>query len=102
MASAEKNLSAQATDDDDFVISPSLYTLIEEAGDDAGEIWLWCLYCNRFFQAMHLRIDYLGNRQGCAFCACAGFDVAIHPWDAFATDGWPKDASELRHGMKCC
>ena len=61
--------------------------------------WYWCLHCNRFFQARSLRIDFLGNRQGCAFCGAAGLGVDIWPWDAFRAPGWPRKASELRHGL---
>ena len=68
-----------------------------------GEEWLWCIYCEQFFQAKHLRIDFQGNRQGCAFCECAGFDCAIFRWDTFreANDpAWPRSVGELHHGLR--
>jgi hypothetical protein len=65
--------------------------------------WLWCIYCERFFQARHLRIDDQGNRQGCAFCSSAGFDCAIHRWDTFRDESggevWPSSVGELSHGL---
>jgi hypothetical protein len=64
------------------------------------EEWLWCIFCERFFQARHLRIDYQGNRQGCAFCRCAGFDCAIFHCTTWKDDPiWPKSVSDLRHGL---
>jgi len=91
-------------EDDDWqpICVESLHDVLAEAGEGAGELWLWCIYCERFFQAKHLRTDYLGNRQGCAFCECAGFDVALHEWSTFA-DGdpaWPTSVEELHHGLK--
>lgn len=71
--------------------------------ENPGEHWLWCIYCERFFQSKHLRIDFQGNRQGCAFCNCAGFHCAIFPWDAFKEDddpAWPRSVDELRHGLR--
>jgi hypothetical protein len=68
-----------------------------------GDEWLWCIYCERFFQAMHLRVDFLGNRQGCAFCECAGFDCAIFRWDTFREHDdptWPSSPKELRYGLR--
>ncbi len=64
--------------------------------------WLWCLFCERFFQADYLRFDYLGNWQGCAFCECAGFQCAIFVWDTFQDDDdlWPESVSELKHGLQ--
>lgn len=63
------------------------------------EDWYWCIDCNRFFQAARLRIDFRGNRERCAFCELAGLGVAIWPWDAFRTRGWPRSVGELRHGL---
>ena len=65
-------------------------------------VWLWCMHCNRFFQARHLRRDFLNNRQGCAFCDAAGFDVDIHLWSTFGQGSpqWPRSEAELRHGLE--
>ena len=71
--------------------------------ENPGEHWLWCIFCEHFFQAKHLRIDFQGNREGCAFCNCAGFHCAIFPWDAFKEDddpAWPRSVAELSHGLK--
>lgn len=73
--------------------------------DDPGQFWLHCLHCNRFFQAKDLRIDFIGNRQGCAFadCGAAGFDVDIHPWDTWRNNRdprWPASPDQLRRGME--
>jgi hypothetical protein len=76
---------------------------ILESSSNPEEEWLWCIFCERFFKAKHLRIDYLGNRQGCAFCGCAGFDCAIFTWDTFQEDddpAWPATVAELSHGLK--
>jgi len=81
----------------DLRFDEPLEDVLRAAGRDAGDTWLCCCYCERFFQARHLRRDFLGNRQGCAFCSCAGFNVAIHLWNAFGGDGWPTEA-ELYHG----
>ena len=68
--------------------------------DAPDDEWLWCFYCERFFQARHLKVDFQSNREGCAFCNCAGFDVAIFAWDAFASnEDWPKSEAELHHGL---
>lgn len=86
----------------DLKIFDSLYQVLEESEDPEGE-WLWCIFCERFFQARYLRIDYLGNRQGCAYCECAGFDCALFRWDTFLEDGpgsWPDSVSQLHNGMK--
>jgi len=79
-------------------IDPVHVTL--ERSENPGEEWLVCIYCDRFFQARDLRIDYLGNRQGCALCECAGFNVAIFQWDTFLDDDpdWPRSISDLWHG----
>lgn len=89
-------------DDYGFIIVQPIEQVLKEAGADAPDVWLWCIECERFFQAKHLRVDYLGNRQGCAFCRCAGFNVAIHLWDTFAEGSphWPKDVKGLSYGMK--
>jgi hypothetical protein len=71
--------------------------------ENPGEQWLCCIFCERFFQARHLRIDFQNNREGCAFCNCAGFHCAIFPWDAFKEDDdpdWPRSVAELRYGLK--
>lgn len=62
------------------------------------DTWLWCLYCNHFFQERHVRVDDLGHREGCAFCRCAGYGVALFPWRTFRTPGWPETELELRVG----
>jgi len=73
-----------------------------ERSDNPDEEWLWCIFCERFFQAKHLRIDYQENRQGCAFCRCAGFDCAIFRWDTWVDDSgaWPGSVAQLRHGLR--
>ena len=86
----------------EMVIRPSLRDTLESSSTPDAE-WLWCIYCERFFQAKHLRLDYLGNRQGCAFCECAGFDCAVFEWDAFRDESggevWPASVEELAHGL---
>jgi hypothetical protein len=88
--------------------APSPFCVV---GDDEGSApkseleharpssWLWCLHCHRFFQHRRLRVDWLGNRQQCAFCDAAGLDVDIFRWDAFRGESWPATANELRHGL---
>jgi hypothetical protein len=82
-------------------IIDSLHVVLEQSVNP-GEEWLWCLFCEHFFQARYLRMDFLGSRQGCAFCECAGFDCALFMWDTFRKDGdtgWPESTAELRHGL---
>lgn len=82
-------------------IVDSLHLVLQRSSAPEEE-WLWCIFCERFFQAKHLRIDYLGNRQGCTFCECAGFDCAIFKWDTFRESenpAWPASAADLKHGM---
>ena len=88
------------------MIEQTIYTrksvseILAESSTPEDE-WLWCIYCTRVFQAHHLSYDYLGNKQGCAFCECAGLDVAIFIWDHFS-DGdplWPTSSDELTHGQ---
>jgi hypothetical protein len=86
----------------EMVITEPLHEFLGRSANP-GEEWLWCIFCERFFQAKHLRIDYLGNLQGCAFCGCAGFNCAIHQWDTFRVDddpSWPESVSELEHGLR--
>lgn len=82
-----------------LVLVEPLEKVLADAGEGAGEVWLWCIECTHFFQAKDLRADYRGNKQGCAFCRCAGFNVAIHLWNTFRSKGWPKRVQDLRHGM---
>jgi hypothetical protein len=62
--------------------------------------WLWCSECDRFFQAQHLRLDPLGNRQGCAFCVGNGFGIDIFAWNDSTSDHWPSFPGELHHGAR--
>jgi hypothetical protein len=83
-------------------ITESLHEYLGRSANPWEE-WLWCIFCERFFQAKHLRIDYLGNLQGCAFCGCAGFDCAIFKWDTFREEDsplWPTSVSELTCGLR--
>lgn len=73
--------------------------------DDPGEVWLWCLHCMRFFQAKHLRPDFLGNRQCCPFrdCNASGLDVEIFYWETWRNwndPKWPASVADLRHGRR--
>ncbi len=69
--------------------------------------WLWCLHCERFFQAKDLRPDVVGGKQGCAFedCDGAGLDVDIYDWDDWAEQNdlkhWPLSTGVLKKGLKC-
>lgn len=71
------------------------------------EMWLWCLHCERFFQAKDLRHDFTGGREGCAFedCDGAGYTVNIYPWNDWAEQNdlkhWPKSSDELKKGQVC-
>ena len=83
-------------------IVESVHRLLERSVSPDEE-WLWCIFCEKFFQAKYLRIDYVGNRQGCAFCECAGFDCAIFKWDTFREEGdpcWPSSEEQLHHGIR--
>ena len=86
----------------EMVVVEPLHRILERS-PAPDEEWLWCIFCERFFQAAHLRLDYLGNRQGCAFCECAGFDCAIFKWDTFREEDdvhWPATVAELHHGLR--
>jgi len=81
----------------------SIETRLALAGDQAGEQWLWCLHCERFFQAKHLKLDFLGNYGQCPFddCDAAGLDIDIFAWDECRDDPeWPTSEEELSHGMR--
>ena len=86
---------------DELAIIESLHHVLDKSSNPDDE-WLWCIFCKRFFQAKHLRIDYLGQQEGCAFCECAGFDCAIFKWDTFQEDDprWPATVVELSHGLQ--
>jgi hypothetical protein len=75
--------------------------LSEQRMQQEPETWLWCLHCRRFFQAKHLVIDFLGNRQQCPFeeCGAAGLGVDIYRWDDWAERGWPATHQQLHFGM---
>ena len=80
-------------------------TVLARAGAQAGEKWLWCLHCCRFFQAKHLRFDLVGNWQQCPFedCGAAGFDLDIYTWDNGkhnGDEGWPESVDQLWHGRE--
>lgn len=69
--------------------------------------WLWCLHCERFFQAKDLQPDGI-NGEGCAWfpeCDGAGLGVDIYIWDSWAVQNelkhWPKSVKELDKGRKC-
>jgi hypothetical protein len=81
----------------------STETRLALAGDQAGEQWLWCLHCERFFQAKHLKLDFLGNYGQCPFddCGAAGLDIDIYAWDECHDDPeWPISVEELSHGLR--
>lgn len=72
------------------------------------DTWLWCLHCERFFQAR----DYahrLGHGFGgsCPFCAAAGICHDVFFWDSWAEQNpgdikhWPKSVAELSYGLVC-
>ncbi len=69
--------------------------------------WLWCLHCERFFQAKDLRPDDCGGKQACAFedCDGAGLDVDIYDWNDWAKQNdlkhWPGSTGALKKGLKC-
>jgi len=96
------------------VFCPGCYTLeVEERGGRKPVIgleglvpddsWLWCLHCERFFQAK----DYaqkLGAGFGgkCPFCGASGLGIDIYPWcQCEEFDHWPKSESELSYGQHC-
>lgn len=72
-----------------------------------AEQWLWCLHCQRFFQAKSLGEDDNGGRQRCAFCDASGFHVDIWEWDAWTKDErwpkphWPTEVESLYSGQLC-
>lgn len=89
-------------DEYEMEIVEPLHRVLERS-DNPDEEWLWCMFCEHFFQAKQLRTDYPGNRQGCAFCGAAGFNCAIVMWDLFREDddpSWPAEVSDLCHGLK--
>ncbi len=69
--------------------------------------WLWCLHCERFFQAKDLRPDDIGGSEGCSFLDCdgAGYGIDIFDWDDWTRQNelkhWPKSKSELKRGLRC-
>jgi hypothetical protein len=78
-------------------------TALAKAGAEAGQVWLWCLHCARFFQAKDLKLDFLGNWQRCPFddCGAAGFDVDILLWNNGQFDpNWPRSTEELSFGLE--
>ena len=92
-------------DEGNFVESHgSALATLARAGEQAGEVWLWCLHCERFFQAKDLKLDFLGNWQRCPFddCGAAGLDVDILVWDAYRgiDSRWPGSEQELRFGLQ--
>ena len=72
----------------------------EQLTPKSPEDWLWCLYCNRFFQAKHLAPDGIAN-ESCPHCGAGGIGVAVFPWDHWRGDDWPRSTDELRFGMHC-
>lgn len=91
-------------DDSELVIRDPLHVRLKAMGGKSRNAWLWCLHCERFFQVKHLKVDFLGNRQGCPFpdCGAAGFDVDIYAWDDWAKSEptWPKSEKALRYGTR--
>ncbi len=74
------------------------------------ESWLWCLHCERFFQAKDLTFDDAGNWQGCFWlreCGGSGIGVDVYAWDSWPKQNpdmwehWPKSEVELKHGLSC-
>jgi hypothetical protein len=76
-----------------------------------GDLWLWCLHCERFFQAKDLCVDDVGGKEGCAFsgsgCDGAGLEVDIFEWNDWPRQNpelwerWPKLVGELHKGLRC-
>lgn len=70
--------------------------------------WLWCLHCERFFQAKDYAQE-LGKGFGgkCPFCGAAGLGIDVYFWDDWARQNpelwehWPRSVSELSYGMEC-
>jgi len=69
--------------------------------------WLWCLHCQRFFQAKDRCIDSSGFKTMCAFEDCNGSIHDISTWDGWVSQNpelkehWPKSTDELKKGMVC-
>ena len=95
--------------DDDEPDYEELYERWIDKGIPDGEQWLWCLHCERFFQAKDLRPDVVGGNEGCAFSDCdgAGLSVDIFIWDDWASQHpdelkhWPKSTKDLHKGLLC-
>lgn len=77
---------------------------LARSGKRAGQRWLWCIVCERFFQARELALDRHGGRERCPFedCGAAGLDAHVFNWDMFRdTDpGWPRCEAELFRGRR--
>jgi len=77
--------------------------------------WLWCLHCERFFQAKDIKPQRINIRKNvfftnnCAFDDCNGRGIGIdlYPWDSWLSQNpelkkyWPKSTKELKKGMHC-
>ena len=72
-----------------------------------AERWLWCVQCQGFFQAQHLRVDVSGCREGCPICSASGFDAQIFDWNSWSAGvenppwWWPMSTDELHYGLRC-
>lgn len=72
---------------------------LEDRVEFEPDSWWCCIYCERFFQARHVRDDGDMGRQKCALCECGGIGVALWPWDAHRGPDWTIDEDDLQHGM---
>ena len=71
------------------------------------ETGLWCLICERFFQAKEMFSDNHSNKCPTKKCKGVGYKKDIFQWDAWAGVGaerlqnWPTTIEELTSGQKC-
>jgi len=88
---------------DQHLTHDTVPTALAKAGEQMEEVWLWCLHCERFFQAKDLKLDLFGNWQRCPFddCGAAGFDVDILHWDCEKDVDplWPQTEAALSFGQ---
>lgn len=76
----------------------------QRVATEQPERWLWCLHCERVFQAKDLQPDGI-NRQGCPrieVCGGAGFGIDIYSYDRGMSGRHPKHwplASTLTTGQ---
>jgi hypothetical protein len=71
------------------------------------EDWMWCLHCEKIFQAKEMKADGSGGTQACPHCEAWGIGLDVYDWDSWCKKDpcgdfshWPKNTDGFKSGQK--